>query len=249
MSCSLWWQRLMKLYSTPKGNLSLTPTPVLKIHVEEQGVGDNGQESCASYYSFAPMRFAHQNSEINFKKWLLIAITPIGLSLVLSGLSARNSVKPAISNSYQAELELQRISLLEKHLTPQTAQETVLTWAKGVQTRNGALQFALLSPELQTKMKADYLAMNWVTGVSSPWVESYKITRKIQQDEGWEFEIEYQMMTSTGSAGTETERIQVAKLKGDCEPLSSKANRTSLEGWYITQLSSSAKVIRFIRKN
>lgn len=183
------------------------------------------------------MRFANTPSEINFKKWLLIAITSIGLSLVLVGLNAMNSVKPAISTQRQTESELRRISLLEKALIPQTAQEAALTWGKGVQTRNGALQFAILSPDLQTKMKADYVAMNWVTGVSSPWVERYKITHQMQQDEGWEFEIEYQMMTSTGSAGTQSDRIRVTQLKGDYPPIG---------GWYITQLNSSAKSIRFI---
>jgi hypothetical protein len=183
------------------------------------------------------MRFANTHSKINLKKWLLIATTPIGLSLVLVGLSAMNSVKPAISTHALTESELRRISLLEKALVPQTAEDAALTWAKGVQTRNGALQFAVLSPELQAKMKADYVAMNWVTGVSSPWVERYKITRKVQQDEGWEFEIEYQIMTSSGRAGTQSDRIRVNQLNGD---------RTSLVGWYITQLSSSAKSIRFI---
>ena len=183
------------------------------------------------------MRFANIHCKINLKKWLLIAITPLGLSLVLVGLNATNAVKPAISTQKQTESELRRISLLEKALIPETAEDAALTWAKGVQTRNGALQFAVLSPELQTKMKADYVAMNWVTGVSSPWVESYKITRQAQQDQGWEFEIEYQMMTSTGRAGTQSDRIHVNQLKGA---------RTPLKGWYITQLSSSAKAIRFI---
>ena len=199
------------------------------------------------------MRFFNKNSKINLKKLQLIAIAPLGLSLVVVGLSAINSVKPAISTQTQTELEQRRISLLEKALTPETAQDVALTWAKGVQTRNGALQFALLSPELQTKMKADYLAMNWVTGVSSPWVDSYKISRQVQQGQEWEFEIEYQMMTSTGHAGTLSDRIRVAQLKGDRVTLrpatltpTTQANRTHLQGWYITQLRSSAKSIRFI---
>lgn len=183
------------------------------------------------------MRLVNKNSPLNPKEWLLIGIALIGLSLILLGLGAMNSVKPSISTQTEIELERRRIALLEKALSPQTAQEAALVWAKGVQTRNGALQFAVLSPELQTQMKADYLAMNWVTGVSSPWVESYKITSQVQQGEGWEFEIEYQMMTSTGPAQTETDRIRVAQLDGD---------RTSLEGWYITQLSSAAKAIRFM---
>jgi hypothetical protein len=57
------------------------------------------------------MRFANTRSKINLKKWLLIAITPIGLSLVLVGLSAMNSVKPAISTHALTESELRRITI------------------------------------------------------------------------------------------------------------------------------------------
>lgn len=180
------------------------------------------------------MRFANLKNKIKLQQWLLVTLGLMGLSFMLAGLNAMNSVKPAISTQSQAESEQRRIALLEKALTPQTAREAAQTWAKGVKTRNGALQFAVLSPELQAKMKANYVERNWITGVSSPWVENYKIVRQIQQGQGWEIEIEYQLMTSTGNAGTEIDRIRVNQLRG---------NRDRSEGWYITQLRSSPKAI------
>ena len=42
--------------------------------------------------------------------------------------------------------------------------------------RNGALQFALLSPELRARCRSAFERCGWVTGVSSPWVESYAVT-------------------------------------------------------------------------
>lgn len=41
-----------------------------------------------------------------------------------------------------------RLELLERAVAAQTPDQAVETWAKGVKTRNGALQFAMFSPEL-----------------------------------------------------------------------------------------------------
>jgi len=42
-----------------------------------------------------------------------------------------------------------QITLLQKALAPTTPGEAVEKWAKGVKERNGALQYAVLSPELK----------------------------------------------------------------------------------------------------
>ncbi len=93
-------------------------------------------------------------SRINPEKGRNIAFKPIGLSLLLAFLIGTSVVKPAVSEQKDTELAQRRIELLEKVLVPQTATEAALTWAKGVKTRNGALQFAVLSPELRGKAKA-----------------------------------------------------------------------------------------------
>lgn len=78
-----------------------------------------------------------------------------------------------ISNDLERRLEL-----LEKALAPATPRAAVEEWARGVQTRNGALQYALLSPELRQQKYADFVSLEWVTGASSPWVEKYGVVNK-----------------------------------------------------------------------
>lgn len=55
-------------------------------------------------------------------------------------------------------------------------EDAVDIWAKGVKTRNGALQYAVLSKSLKAKMENSLNNTSWITGASSPWIESYKIT-------------------------------------------------------------------------
>lgn len=55
-------------------------------------------------------------------------------------------------------------------------EDAVDIWAKGVKTRNGALQYAVLSKSLKAKMEDSLNNTSWITGASSPWIDSYKIT-------------------------------------------------------------------------
>ena len=71
-----------------------------------------------------------------------------------------------------------RVTLLEQALIPQDHLAAANTWAEAVKMRNGALQYALLTPSLQSEKYEEYSAMNWVTGTSSPWIKEYKVTEK-----------------------------------------------------------------------
>src|SRR3712207_3307429 len=141
------------------------------------------------------MKFVDEKIGSHAKKWLLIARTPVGFGLLLASLIAINPIKPAISEPSATPLQQRRIMMLEHALAPQTAQDAALAWAKGVKTRNGALQFAVLSTELRNKRATEYANLNWVTGASSPWVSNYKISSQKQLGKRWEFEIQYQLMT------------------------------------------------------
>ena len=57
---------------------------------------------------------------------------------------------------------------------------SVNSWAKGVKTRNGALQYAVMSPELERNITMSF--QGWSTGVSSPWADSYEITERGVED-------------------------------------------------------------------
>jgi len=93
-----------------------------------------------------------------------------------------------------------RIDLLEKALAPMTSEVAVQKWAEGVKTRNGALQFAMFSPEVKGKELSSFEKLGgWLTGVSSPWVESYEISKGIPKtQDSFEFQVKFSIATSDG---------------------------------------------------
>lgn len=106
-----------------------------------------------------------------------------------------------------------RLALLERAmfvqtLAPRSPEEAVLKWAEGVKTRNGALQYAVLAPELQ---EATNIRPYMVTGVSSPWVEDYDVEALVQTEDGGSarFRVRYNMWTSSGFFGVEEEEVLV----------------------------------------
>jgi len=112
-----------------------------------------------------------------------------------------------------ADSGMPRLALLERAmfvqtLAPRSPEEAVLKWAEGVKTRNGALQYAVLAPELQ---EVTNIRPYMVTGVSSPWVEDYDVEALVQTDDGRSarFRVRYNMWTSSGFFGVEEEEVLV----------------------------------------
>ncbi|HAA25506.1 MAG TPA: hypothetical protein DCE11_05225, partial [Ruminiclostridium sp.] len=66
-------------------------------------------------------------------------------------------------------------TLPERDLGLEEPYATVKTWAEGVKTRDGKLQYSIMSQNLKDEYYPIFDALGWVTGVSSPWVESYEI--------------------------------------------------------------------------
>lgn len=108
-----------------------------------------------------------------------------------------------------------RISQLERALAPKNAEDAVNTWAEAVKSRNGAVEYAVLSPELKKAMYSDFEETNWVTGVSSPWVDSYKITDLGKADDGsYRYKVDMVWKTSADSS-TGEEYIIVKEYDGN----------------------------------
>lgn len=121
---------------------------------------------------------------------------------------------------------LQRqVELLQEAFTSQTPEEAVDKWASSVKGRNGAVQFAILSPELKEKLHTKYEEMMWVTGTSSPWVNRFTISdeQKISEEER-KYNVQFELATSTGSAGNYKVEVIVKKYS---------------DKWYIVQILSS----------
>lgn len=95
-----------------------------------------------------------------------------------------------------------RVKLLEEALAPKTPEQAVQRWAEGVKTRNGALQFAMFSPEVKEKELSSFEKLGgWITGQSSPWVEGYEISEEISKDQdSFKFEVKFSMATSAGKS-------------------------------------------------
>lgn len=66
--------------------------------------------------------------------------------------------------------------------TPEQATEV---WAKGLEGRSAAMQYTVMTETLKKKYaeQLDALRSNWVTGGSSPWVQSYTITEADKTDD------------------------------------------------------------------
>jgi hypothetical protein len=105
-----------------------------------------------------------------------------------------------------------RLEQLESAVSPQSPLEAAQTWAKAAEIRNGALRYAILSPELRKKQYADYSELNWVIGNSSPWVQDYKVTEKSKNDV-YTYLISYNLTDSTAQVYKTTEEVSVQKIE------------------------------------
>lgn len=140
-------------------------------------------------------------------------------------------------NIPQLDLLQRQVVLLEEAIAPKTPREAVETWAKGVKGRNGALQYAVLSPELKEQKRNYYENCRWVTGVSSPWIGDYQIISESKTAEGtWTYDIKYSWETSTGHCGDFVGTVNV-KQYGQNWYVSQVLNQDSL----VTQLREQAK--------
>lgn len=115
-----------------------------------------------------------------------------------------------------------QVELLQKAIAPATPQDAVKQFAEAIKTRNGAWQYALLTPEMQLQKKETFTEMGWVTGVSSPWVDSYDIDEGKQKSiNEWQFDVSFVYATSTDKSEPEVEQISVVKIN---------------DHWYISKL-------------
>lgn len=87
-------------------------------------------------------------------------------------------------------------------------------WAKGVQNRNGALQYAVLDNKLKKTYSENMEKErpSWVTGWSSPWVESYDIVKVEKKNANtYSISVKFDMKTSAGSEGSHHAYLLIMK--------------------------------------
>lgn len=83
-----------------------------------------------------------------------------------------------------------------------TPEEAATVWATGLRLRSAAMQYTVMTDRLKT----DYVVQlgsqspNWVTGMSSPWVEGFRITWvRPGEDGGAEVALRFETRTSYGA--------------------------------------------------
>lgn len=124
------------------------------------------------------------------------------------------------------------IARVENTLIPSSPDEAVKLWGRGEQTRNGALQYLALSPQLRQEAdESDYVRQTyWVTGMSSPWVGPITIVSQEQlSDTEIEYTLSFPQMTSSPPHTTATEKLLAEKLIYNGQ-----------EGWFITRILQSS---------
>lgn len=129
-----------------------------------------------------------------------------------------------------------QVDLLVQALAPSSAQQAATTWAKGIAERNGALQYAVWSPELREQQGNALAELGWVTGTSSPWVQQYDVQNEVKLDEStYSYDVVFSYATSTGPAGQGSVYVTVKKYDdhwlidniGNHEPLNPLPNMKS----------------------
>lgn len=91
-----------------------------------------------------------------------------------------------------------QIRRLEEFLAPEEPRKAVETWAEGVKRRNGALQYAVMASALKKETYDYFAGLNWSTGTSSPWVESYRVTENYRTDTGkYRYTVEFKYTDAT----------------------------------------------------
>ncbi len=76
--------------------------------------------------------------------------------------------------------------------SPSSGKAAVEMYAEAAKNRNGAIQYALLSDEVRENKYGDLSGLYFVTGVSSPWIDSYEISEVNEND----YIIEFTLKTS-----------------------------------------------------
>ncbi|MNO28165.1 hypothetical protein D3C76_180520 [compost metagenome] len=71
----------------------------------------------------------------------------------------------------------------------------------GLQHRNASIQYSIFSKDFKKVMYPQFVELNWVTGVSSPWITKYEITKETVINPNSEvIEMRLDYATSSGPA-------------------------------------------------
>ena len=149
----------------------------------------------------------YEKSSFKNKCILVISFTIILTILnqtVVKGLSQNVKQK---SNLLYSQMLIEYTQMYQN-----SADQTAAKWAESLKQRNGALRYSLLSNTLKIQQYSKFKELNWVIGVSSPWVISYKINKESKiNDKTYQYQIIYILTDSTGLRYLGQENITIKK--------------------------------------
>lgn len=127
------------------------------------------------------------------------------------------SVVAAVAQADKYEVRSELLLDAMDHVGVCTPQAAIQVWAEGMKSRNGAMQYSVMDEKLKKVYMKQLEQYNqyWVTGVSSPWIESYQITNQKQvRNEQYLFQLSLSTETSTGFAGAYKAQVAVNRNDG-----------------------------------
>lgn len=104
-----------------------------------------------------------------------------------------------------------QIAELERALAPKDGLEAVNSWAEALKQRNGAWQYAVMTPELKSASLEELASMGWTTGTSSPWVKEFKVKKIAETDRSVRYSVTFTWTESTGSLSNSVVFVTVRK--------------------------------------
>lgn len=136
--------------------------------------------------------------------------------------TANNELQLTLPDSAQQAVQIDN---LKRGLVPATAKEALDTWVRGIQNRNGTLQFAVFSSGLRAKTKKEFEENYWTTGGSSPHMtEIRKLKTRIVNKTTTRFSFDYGLASSNWQ-GSGSAIVTVKKTVSD-----------GREGWFIANI-------------
>jgi hypothetical protein len=152
--------------------------------------------------------------KLSFILLILIVISVAMFYLFVNYVDIEEVATALNINKYEVRSEL-LLSAINK-LGVCKPEDAVNTWSEGLRTRNAAMQYSVMT----NKLKEEYFNQlektfsNWVTGMSSPWIDSYKIIKTDKKsDKECLITVQFSTMTSTGPAGDYKAILTVIKDK------------------------------------
>lgn len=109
-----------------------------------------------------------------------------------------------VSGCYTFEVKTVMLTGALDYVGVSSPQDAALVWAQGLKLRNAAMQYAVMTKALKEQYAQQWekTAPEWVTGVSSPWISSFKFISEQTKSEPYTALLEFTTETSMGIAHT-----------------------------------------------